>query len=115
VTTSIPLLAYVALNAMAEASGEEPNYAVLGQYGVLGVFAVLLVWFAKLMIGRETARADRLEAEVVRLNNTIQEKVIPALMSATGAVEESTEMIRDLQRDMREGYARRRPRTDESR
>jgi hypothetical protein len=91
----------------AATDGDGPNYAVLGQYGVLGVFAVLLVWFAKFMIGRETTRADRLEAEVVRLNNVIQEKVIPALMSATGAVEESTAMLRDLQRDLRDGYPRR--------
>ncbi len=99
----------------AEDGGSGSDLAVLGQYGVLGVFAVLLIWFAKFMIGRETARADRLEAEVLRLNTTIQEKVIPALMSATGAVEESTEMLRDLQRDMRDGYTRRRTRPDESR
>jgi hypothetical protein len=101
------------LTATEDAGG--PNLAVLGQYGVLGVFAILLVWFAKFMINRETARADRLEAEVVRLNNTIQEKVIPALMSATGAVEESTEMLRDMQRDFRDGYPRRHTRPDESR
>lgn len=95
----------------AESSGD-PNYAVLGQYGVLGVFAVLLIWFAKFMINRETARADRLEQEVLRLNNTIQEKVLPALMSATGAVEQSTEMLRDMQRDLRMSYGRRN-RTDE--
>lgn len=95
-----------------EGGGEGPNLAVLGQYGVLGVFAVLLVWFAKFMIARETARADRLEAEVVRLNNTIQEKVIPALMSATGAVEESTEMLRDMQRG-RWGYGPSGTRPDE--
>jgi hypothetical protein len=94
------------------AAGEGPNYAVLGQYGVLGVFAVLLVWFAKFMIGRETARADRLEQEVLRLNTTIQEKVIPALLSATGAVEESTEMLRDMQRERWASYGPR-PRPDE--
>lgn len=104
-----------AATAAAAEEGGGPNYAVLGQYGVLGVFAVLLVWFAKFMIGRETTRADRLEAEVVRLNNIIQEKVIPALMSATGAVEESTELLRDLQRDRRDGYPRGRSRPDESR
>ena len=104
-----------ALIVLAAVAGDDgPDYAVLGQYGVLGVFAVLLVWFAKFMIGRETARADRLEQEVLRLNNTIQEKVIPALLSATGAVEQSTEMLRDMQRDMRTNYGRRSP-TDEGR
>jgi hypothetical protein len=112
--TTYPAMFAVMVLAAEESGG--PNYAVLGQYGVLGVFAVLLVWFAKFMIGRETTRADRLEAEVVRLNNTIQDKVIPALLSATGAVEESTELLRDLQRDMRDGYGpRRRARPDEGR
>jgi len=32
-----------------------------------------------------------------------------------GAVEESTEMLRDLQRDLRDGYPRRRANPDESR
>jgi hypothetical protein len=45
---------------------------------------------------------------VVRLNDVIASKVIPALMSATGAVEESTELLRDLQRDMRDGHPNRR-------
>lgn len=97
---------------LAAEGGAPPNYAVLGQYGVLGVFAVLLIWFARFMINRETARADRLEAENIRLNDVIASKVIPALMSATGAVEESTEMLRDMQRDMRTSYGRR-ARTDE--
>lgn len=106
-----------AMLAAAADTGAGPNLAVLGQYGVLGVFAVLLVWFAKFMISRETARADRLEQEVLRLNNTIQDKVIPALLSATGAVEQSTEMFRDLQREMRvDGYSsRRRAQMDEGR
>lgn len=112
-TTSMMPPGYAALSVMADGTGAD--YTVLSQYGVLGVFAVLLVWFARLMITRETARADRLEAEVVRLNNIIQEKVIPALMSATGSVEESTEMLRDLQRDLRAGYPRRQPRADEER
>lgn len=111
--TSVTALAVL----LAAEGGSEPNYAVLGQYGVLGVFAVLLIWFARFMINRETARADRLEQEVLRLNNIIQDKVIPALLSATGAVEQSTEMFRDLQREMRvDGYSsRRRAQMDEGR
>jgi hypothetical protein len=105
----------LAVKILAAGDDGGPDYAVLGQYGVLGIFAMLLVWFARFMIARETARADRLEAEVVRLNNVIQEKVIPALMSATGAVEESTEMLRDMQRDLRSGRAPPRSRSGESR
>lgn len=109
-------MAPILLAQILLAAEDGPNWAALGQYGALGFFAGLLVVFARFMINRETTRADRLEAEVLRLNNTIQEKVIPALLSATGAVEQSTEMLRDLQRDMRSGLGPRYPpRLDESR
>lgn len=91
------------------------DWMTLTNYGVLGIFAIILLGFARWLINRETARADRLEAEVVRLNDVIASKVIPALLSATGAVESSTEMLRDLQRDLRDGYPGRRPRLDEGR
>lgn len=72
---------------------------VLAQYGVLGVFAILLIAFARISYKRETDRADRLEAEVVRLNNMIIERVIPALTSAAAAVEDATELMRAMQRE----------------
>jgi hypothetical protein len=80
------------------------NPDVLLQYGVLGVFAILLVWFAKVAYSRETERADRLEAEVIRLNTLIQDKNIPALVSATNAIRDATEIIRDYERDRSRSY-----------
>jgi hypothetical protein len=75
------------------------DLSLLAQYGVLGVFALLLILFAKTSYKRETDRSDRLEAEVLRLNNLIQEKAIPALASATRALEESQNLLHDLQRE----------------
>lgn len=78
----------------------EPVTAALLQYGVLGVVAVVLFSFARQAIKRETERADRMEAEVFRLNNLIQERHIPALIKATEAVESATEALRST-RDRR--------------
>ena len=75
------------------------DLSILTQYGILGIFALLLILFAKTSYKRETDRSDRLEAEVLRLNNLIQEKAIPALASATRALEESQNLLHDLQRE----------------
>lgn len=85
-------------NWAADASGD-PNLGLLAQYGILGLVAGGLIWFAKFMVGRETARADRLEAEVIRLNGLIVDRVIPALTSSAGAVEDATELLRAFQRE----------------
>lgn len=90
---------FAALAMFIAAADEGPGVGVLAQYGVLGIFAALLVLFARTAYKRETDRADRLEADVRRLNDTIQDKVIPALMSATKAAEESASLISDLQRE----------------
>ena len=84
---------------LAAESGGIGDLGVLAQYGVLGVFAILLILFAKISYKRETERSDRLEAEVVRLNNLIIERVIPALSSATGVVQDATELLRSMQRE----------------
>lgn len=81
----------------------EGDLSILAQYGVLGVFAILLIIFAKTAYKRETERADRLEQEVLRLNQLIQDKHIPALESATYALKEATDALQkvkwDQQRD----------------
>lgn len=87
------------LLAAATSDSSSFDISVLAQYGVLGVFAILLVVFANSTYRRETTRADRLEAEVLRLNALIQEKHIPALEAAAHALKEATEVMRDLQRD----------------
>lgn len=82
------------------------DYSVFAQYGLLGVVAALLLWFAKGAVqrerdgaDRERARGDRLEEENRRLNTVIQDRIIPALTSAARAAEESTELLRAIQRE----------------
>lgn len=77
----------------------EGDLGVLAQYGVLGAFALLLVLFARTSYKRETDRSDRLETENTRLNTSIQEKVIPALVAATAALEQAAQLIHDIERE----------------
>lgn len=98
--------------AVLAASSGSSDLSVLGQYGVLGVFAAMLVVFARVSYKRETDRADRLEQDNKRLNETIQDRVIPALLSATRAVEESGELLNAMQREREVATSRRHARED---
>lgn len=75
------------------------DFTVFAQYGVLGIIAAMLIWFAKGAHQRERDRADRMEDENKRLNALILDRVIPALTSATRAAEESAELLNALQRE----------------
>lgn len=75
------------------------DLTVFAQYGVLGVIAVILIWFAKGAHQRERERADRMEAENQKLHEMIIERVIPALTSATRAAEESADLLAAMQRE----------------
>jgi hypothetical protein len=70
---------------------------VFAQYGVVGIMLLAVGVFAKTMITREQVRADRLESEVTRLNTLVQEKTIPALVSATQAIQGSQELLQRMQ------------------
>lgn len=68
-------------------------------YGILGVLAIILLGGIRLLFAREMARADRLEAEVNRLNTLIQEKHLPVLEAATAAIKDSTDALASQGRD----------------
>ncbi len=85
------------LQLLAEAGSVDVS--VFAQYGVLGIFAFMLVVFARGAHQRERERADRMAEENKRLNELILERVIPALSSATRAAEESGELLNALQRE----------------
>lgn len=72
---------------------------ILYQYGAIGVVAALLTVFARASYKRETDRSDRLEGEVFRLHQVIQERHIPALESAAHALQEATFALREIQQD----------------
>jgi len=92
---------------MAEApSGVD--LSIFAQYGVLGVFVVILILYARISYRREIDRADRLEQEVTRLHELRQqdyEKTAAALAAASEAMRKSTELMADLRM---EGELRRR-------
>lgn len=90
---------FEALSYLAGAAGDSLDLGILAQYGILGLVAAGLFIFAKGAYKRELDRADRLEAEVTRLNNQMFERVIPLLTSAANSVEDVTELLRDFQRE----------------
>lgn len=116
------VLAWLAqwVTAEPDQSPSKVAWDTFAQYGVLGVAVLLLGWFvfrilnqlwarSALELAREVARADRMEAENRVLNLAMQDKAIPALLAASVAITECTELIRALQRDR--DYSRQR-RTD---
>ncbi len=75
------------------------DLTVFAQYGVLGVIAAILIWFARGAHQRERDRADRMEQENKRLHELILDRVIPALTSASAAAEDAAELLRAMQRE----------------
>lgn len=64
--------------------------AVFLQFGVLGAFALVALWFFLRVYKRESDRADRAEAGKSDLEREVRDKVIPALTDATRAATEAT-------------------------
>jgi hypothetical protein len=71
--------------------------APLAQYGILGIAAALLVLFARTLLKREQERGDAAALEVTRLNTLMQEKIIPALITATLAIVASQSILQAIQ------------------
>lgn len=92
------------MEAALAADSDGVDVAVLGQYGVLGVFAILLILFARVSYKRETDRSDRLELENARLNQWVQEKAIPALLSSARANEDSQELLKEMYQGLKDLY-----------
>lgn len=66
---------------------------VFVQYGALGVIALLALVAVRVLFARvtatadlERARADRLEEELRKLNQTVQERYVTTLSEATRAI-----------------------------
>lgn len=69
---------------------------VLYQYGAIGVILVGAILAVRILFNEKVkahdldrARADRMEAEVSRLNSLIQEKMLPVLSEATKVMSEA--------------------------
>jgi hypothetical protein len=71
------------------------------QYGAIGLIALISLFAVRVLFKRETeaydrekARADRLEAELTKLNTAIQERYLIALQDATRAVADALNKMR---------------------
>ena len=69
------------------------------EYGILGIFLGILIFFTRSLLNREKERskreeerADRLDAEVTRLNAVMIDRLITGLNSATNAIQSSTQI-----------------------
>lgn len=82
----------------APASQVEGILGVILQYGVLGIAAIILFFVAKKLIEREQARADRLEADVRRLNDLMVDQFVPALTKSNEAVVGAQRVIEEIRR-----------------
>lgn len=76
----------------------------LFQYGVLGIFTIILVYLAYVFIKREQRKSDECTAEnqskdleIQRLNNVMIEKMVPALISATQSILASQTIMQKIQ------------------
>jgi hypothetical protein len=85
----------IALLALFQAQVAE-GPSVLYQYGAIGVVLVGAGYAVRALFNREVRahdlerqRADRMEAEVRRLNQVIQEQVVPVLSEATKTISEA--------------------------
>jgi hypothetical protein len=69
---------------------------LLAQYGALGLMVIFAGFAVRVLFQRSTEayerekeRADRMEAEVRRLNEIIQDKMLPILHEATKAISDA--------------------------
>jgi hypothetical protein len=88
-----------------------PDLGILANYGVLGLFTLILLGFGLRAWQREIGRADRLEDELREQQKTMVERVIPALVAATAAMEESAQITRQIAEERERELRRRLDRT----
>lgn len=84
---------------LAAAATADPASSLL-QYGVLGIFAVVLLALSRTLIKREQDRGDRLEDDNKRLNTLVIDKVIPALADSTNAVKDAITLFTQMKYKM---------------
>lgn len=75
--------------------------AVFAQYGAIGVIAVLALVAVRYLFKREAeafdrerARADRLEAELAKLNDLVRTMYVTTLSDATRAIGDALATVR---------------------
>ncbi|MFE0101146.1 hypothetical protein [Streptomyces sp. NPDC059009] len=86
----------------------DPATGVLVQYGAVGAVALLAlaavrVLYAKMSaaLDRETQRADRLEEELRKLNETVRTEYVDTINTAAQAIAEANRAIEDARAAVR--------------
>jgi hypothetical protein len=81
----------------------DPVGGLLIQYGAIGVLALMALAAVRVLFGRmaaaldrETARADRLEEELRKLNETIRTEYTATIARTTQAVADANRAVADL-------------------
>lgn len=92
--------------------GVPVDWTTILQGGVLGVIVILFV-FGQIVSGRmhdrATAEIDRLNNELTKVRNSMEEKVIPALTRSSDALTKATELLTTAvsrERDLRDSIDR---------
>lgn len=106
-------LIYLAQNTPADPAGG-PALPTWAQYGLAGLFFLAFVT-GQIIPGflykslKEELKEEREQAQ--RRTQVFEEKVLPALLEASSALREATELIRDIEAERRAEHARPRRRT----
>lgn len=94
---------------MITAAGD-PVTGVLVQYGAVGVIAILGILVSRVLfnrlnqaLDRETARADRLEAELSKLNETVRTEYVTTLATAAQAIQNANDAVSNALSAVRRG------------
>jgi len=92
------------------AEGADPGSNLLLQYGAVGLIAVLALAAVRVLyvrmsaaVDREIARADRLEEELRKLNETIRTEYATTLANAAHAMQEANRAVADALAAVRRG------------
>ena len=96
----MPTVPEVLFGLLAQAAGTDTS-SVFIQYGALGVIALLALAAVRVLFQREVKaldlerqRADRLEEELRRLNQAVQERYVTTLTEATRAMSDLLDTVR---------------------
>jgi hypothetical protein len=81
---------------------EDPVSGVLVQYGAVGVIAMLGIMVSRVLFNRlnqalerETARADRLEDELRKLNETVRTEYVTTLAATQHSMRDASRAVAD--------------------
>lgn len=79
-----------------DAPSADSGLGTLANYGALGIFAGLLMVFARGAYKREAERADASNAALIKLYDLTLERFGPAFESAVRAIESSTALLGEV-------------------